>query len=189
MPSKDELARMDPHERAELMRTLAELAREDPFANWSLRVRRRLGLSFLTACCLFLIPWIVLLAVTLPRHYRAGQWGVAWTGFDVALLLALGGTALANLLRRQIMVAFMLITATLLCCDAWFDVMLSWGSSDAPVSVVTALLVELPIAALMLAGARRVTDYTVRALMRREGIEGPRPSLWRIRLIDVIDQE
>jgi hypothetical protein len=34
-----------------------------------------------------------------------------------------------------------------------------------------------------------VTDYTVRALMRREGVEGPRPPLSRIRLIDVIDPE
>jgi hypothetical protein len=180
---------MDPRERAELMRALAALAREDPFAERSLRVRRRLGITFLTAACLFLIPWIVLLALTLPRHYQAGQWGVAWTGFDIALLLGLGGTALASLLRRQIMVGFMIITATLLCADAWFDVMLSWGSSEAPLSIATALLVELPIAALMVAGARRVTDYTIRALMHRAGLTGHRPSLWRIRLIDIIDEE
>jgi hypothetical protein len=180
---------MDPHQRAELMRALAQLARQDPFDDRSVRVRRRLGITFLTACCLFLIPWIVVLAVTLPRHYQAGQWAAAWTGFDIALLLGLGGTALASLFRRQIMVALMLITATLLCCDAWFDVTLSWGSSEALVSVATALLVELPIAALLLAGARRVTDYTIRALMHREGFVGSRPALWRIRLIDVIDEK
>jgi hypothetical protein len=180
---------MDPRERTELMRVLAELAREDPFADRSIQVHRRFGLTFLTTCCLVLIPWTVLLAITLPMHYRAGQWDAAWTGFDIALLLGLGGTALANLLRRQIMVAFMLITATLLCCDAWFDVMLSWSSSEGPISIATALLLELPIAALLLAGARRVTDYTIRALMHREGVEGPRPPLWRIRLIDIIDTE
>ena len=184
----EELARMDPRERAELMRMLAQLARQDPFADPSVRVRRRLGITFLTACCLVLIPWIVWLAITLPGHYQAGQWATAWTGFDIALLLALGGTALANMRRRQIMVAFMLVTATLLCCDAWFDVTLSWGSPQAPASVATALLVELPMAVLLLAGARRVTAYTIRALMQREGHQGPRPPLWRIRLIDIIDE-
>lgn len=84
------------------------------------------------------------------------------------------------------MVTLMLVTATLLGCDAWFDVTLSWGSPDAVVSIADALLIELPIAALMLAGARRITDRTVRALMRREGFKGVRPSLLRIRLIDII---
>jgi hypothetical protein len=32
----------------------------------------RVGLSFLTACCLFLVPWIVPLAMTLPKHYCPG---------------------------------------------------------------------------------------------------------------------
>jgi hypothetical protein len=84
------------------------------------------------------------------------------------------------------MVPLMLVTATLLCCDAWFDVTLSWGSSEAAASVTDALLIELPIAVLMVAGARRITNRTVRALMRRAGVLGPRPPLWRLRLIDVI---
>lgn len=158
----------------------------DPLADRSIRVSRRLGLAFLTGCCLVLIPWIILLAVTLPQHYRAADWGVAWTGLDIAELLAFGATALASLLRRQVMVPLMLVTATLLCCDAWFDVTLSWGSSEAAASVAEALLIELPIAVLMVAGARRITDRTVRALMRRAGMQGPRPPLWRLRLIDVI---
>lgn len=189
LPSKDELARLNMSERAELMRTLAELGWEDPLADHSLRVRRRLGLAFLTGCCLVLIPWIVLLALTLPQHYRAGHWAVAWTGLDVAELLAFGATAVASLLRRQIMVALMVVTATLLCCDAWFDVTLSWGAPHAVVSVAEALLIELPIAALMLTGARRITNRTVRALMRREGIEGVQPPLRRVRLIDIIGRD
>jgi hypothetical protein len=180
---------MEPHERAELMRALANLAPEDPFADRSVRLSRRLGLTFLTGSCLFLIPWIVLLAVTLPRHYQAGQWEVAWTGLDIAELLAFAATALASLLRRQVMVAFMLVTATLLGCDAWFDVTLSWGTRQAPLSILSALLVELPIAGLMLAGARRVTGRTIDALMRRLGLQGNRPPLWRIRLISITDDE
>jgi hypothetical protein len=186
LPGKDELARLTMSERAELMRTLAELGWEDPLADHSVRVGRRLGLAFLAGCCLILIPWIVLLALTLPQHYRAGHWAVAWTGLDIAELLAFGATAVASLLRRQIMVALMVATSTLLCCDAWFDVTLSWGSPQALVSIAEALLVELPVAALMLAAARRIIDRTVRALMRREGIEGAPPPLRRIRLIDII---
>jgi hypothetical protein len=189
LPSKEELASLDPGERAELMRALADLGREDPLADRTIQVRRRLGLIFMTGCCLVLIPWIVLLALTLPQHYRAGQWAVAWTGLDIAELLAFGATALASLLRRQIMVGLMVVTATLLCCDAWFDVTLSWGSSEATASIADALLIELPIAALMILGARRITDWTLRALMRREGVEGTRPALWRVRLIDIIGKD
>lgn len=189
VPSKDELAGLTMSERAELMRTLAALGWEDPLADHSTRVTRRLGLAFLAGCCLVLIPWIVLLALTLPQHYRAGNWAITWTGLDIGELLAFGATAVASLLRRQVMVALMVVTATLLCCDAWFDVTLSWGSPGAVASVAEALLIELPIAALMLAGARRITDRTVRALMRREGIEGVQPPLRRIRLIDIIGRD
>jgi hypothetical protein len=189
LPSKEELAELEPRERAELMRALTDLAWEDPFAQRSVRVRRRLGLAFMTGCCVVLVPWIVLLAVTLPQHYRAGQWAVAWTGLDIAELLAFAATALASLLRRQVMLPLMLVTATLLCCDAWFDVTLSWGSSEAAASVADALLIELPVAALLVVGAYKITDWTMRALMRREGLEGVRPPLWRVRLIDLIGRD
>jgi hypothetical protein len=41
-----------------------------------------------------------------------------------------------------------LITGTLLCCDAWFDVLTSRGASDITQAVLSAVLIELPLAAL-----------------------------------------
>src|SRR2546423_1732213 len=83
----------------------------------------------------FLIPWTVLPAPTLPPHYKTGHWGIAWTGFDVALLVALGATAWAVWLRRQIAIVCALVTGTLLVCDAWFDLMFSWGAPDFWISI------------------------------------------------------
>ena len=40
------------------------------------------------------------------------------------------------------------VTGTLLCCDAWFDVLTSRGASDVAQAVASAVLVELPIAAV-----------------------------------------
>jgi hypothetical protein len=52
-----------------------------------------------------------LLAFTLPGNYTADQWFATWTGFDIALLTALAGTALAILRRRQVAIVGMLITS------------------------------------------------------------------------------
>jgi hypothetical protein len=40
------------------------------------------------------------------------------------------------------------ITGTLLCCDAWFDVLTSRGPSDIAQAAASALIIELPLAAL-----------------------------------------
>ena len=42
-----------------------------------------------------------------------------------------------------------IIAGTLLFCDAWFDVITSWGNRDHWVTVITALFAELPLAAFM----------------------------------------
>ena len=76
-----------------------------------------------------MVPWIVYLALTLPESYRAGNWAAVWVGFDVALVLVLLSTALAAWRRRQLMVPLLLVAATLLLCDAWFDVATSYGRS------------------------------------------------------------
>ena len=47
----------------------------------------------LTVASAVLIPWIVLLALTLPRHYVAGHWRLTWVGFDIILLASLAATA------------------------------------------------------------------------------------------------
>lgn len=185
--SRNDLRRMEPSERAALMRALAELSEEDPLDDPGHRRRRRLFIALTVGSSVWLVPWIVHLALTLPGNYTAEQWPATWTGFDVALLVALAATALAILRNRQVAIIGMLVTATLLVCDAWFDVMLSWGSDEFPLSVVTALGGELPLAALCFGAAHRLIRLTMHAAWTRSGLTGAEPPLTRVRLFALID--
>lgn len=117
---------------------------------------RRMLLVFLGAGAVFLVPWTVYLAQTLPDQYDIGQWRTAWVGFDVVLLTCFAAGAWLGLRRRRAAVPLLTATAALLCCDAWFDVMLDWTSPDRTTSVLLAVFAELPIAALLLLAARRL---------------------------------
>jgi hypothetical protein len=97
---------------------------------------------------LLLVPWIGYLAVSLPRRYVAHNWDRTWVGFDVLLLAMLLLTAVLGLRRRPLVVLTGFGTGLLLVCDAWFDVMTADGD-DIALSLATALVVELPLAALL----------------------------------------
>ena len=102
----------------------------------------------LLLCASVLIPWTGFLFATLPLHYTANHWRLAWGGFDVGLGVALAATALMVVRRSPFAEVTSTITATLLCCDAWFDVLTSRGSSDVAQAIASAVLVELPLAGL-----------------------------------------
>jgi chromate transporter len=110
-----------------------------------------------------LAGWTAYLALHLPGRYSAEHWDLAWVGFDTGLIIVLGYTAWAAWFRRQILVATALVAATLLVCDAWFDVVMSFGGRDQWVTVATALLVELPLAGFFVWLARRIMLRTVTA--------------------------
>jgi hypothetical protein len=67
-------------------------------------------------------------------------------------------------------------------CDAWFDVTLDFGSRGFTTSLVSALLVELPLAFLMFASAVRLVRATIQLVMQLSGVAGSPPPLWRIPL-------
>jgi len=62
--------------------------------------------------------------------------------------LALATTAVMVARRSPVAEVTATITRTLLCCDAWFDVLTSRGSSDIAQAAASALIIELPLAAL-----------------------------------------
>lgn len=94
------------------------------------------------------VPWIGYLAVTLPRHAVAEHYRGAWVGFDIGLVTTLALTATqAHLGNRRVALAAS-ATTTMLLVDAWFDVTTTPGGPDLLVSIVLALLVELPLAGL-----------------------------------------
>ena len=175
--------RLTPEQRRELARLLAPTLAVG-FADLTrTRARRRLLGSFLAVCCVVLVLWIVVLAVSLPDQHRAGAWRVAWTGFDVALLASLATTAWAALRGRQLLVLSALVAAVLLVCDGWFDVTMSWDSSEMMSSILSALVVELPLAGLLTFAAFRVLRITSTQLWRRAGNVGDPPPLHQLSLI------
>jgi hypothetical protein len=101
---------------------------------------------------------------------------------DLAELAAFAATAWASWHERQVLVLCMIVTGTLLCCDAWFDVMFNLGTRDVWMSLLSAAVLELPLAFLMFVGARRVLKMTFKVVMRLEGVTGKVPPMWRIPL-------
>jgi hypothetical protein len=103
-----------------------------------------------------MLPWIVYLVLNLPDEHHSREWKVAWVGFDIALLTGFGATAWLGWRRHRAAVPVTIATATLLCCDAWFDVTLDWSSSDRWLSLLSAVLVEVPLAVFLILRARHL---------------------------------
>jgi hypothetical protein len=96
------------------------------------------------------------LFAALPGHYVANHWQLAWGGFDLGLGLALAATAVLVARRSPFAEVTATITGTLLCCDAWFDVLTARGLADTAQAVISAVLIELPLAALCFWMARNL---------------------------------
>lgn len=182
MVDESDLQRMTAEERAELARALASLNARSLTPTPLGQRRRRALIAACLAGVLLLSIWIAVLDVKLPRDYRAGGWRAAWVGFDVGLLLVFAATAWAAWRRRQILIVCLIVLATLLCCDAWFDIALDWGTKGFMVSVLSAAVVELPLAVLALIGARRLLRLTIGRLELLSGFSGPVPAFWQVPL-------
>jgi hypothetical protein len=185
MLDEQELRSMSPQERLRLRQTLASLDERDLPASEAGERRRKILLAGIVVCCIVLAIWIGVLAVTLPRGYRAGGWRGAWVGFDLAELGAFVVTGWAAWKRRQILIMCLVVLATLLCCDAWFDVVLDARTKGFWFSLLSALLVELPLAAGAILLARRLLRTTNAMLLRSKGVCGPVPGLRKIPLAAV----
>jgi hypothetical protein len=113
---------------------------------------RRLRLALMVGGAIGLIPWIVFLMITLPANYVA-------LGFDVLLVAFMVTTAVLVFFRRQLVPLTAFTTGVLLICDAWFNVMTA-GPHGVWASALTATLVELPLAVILIATALRILRLT-----------------------------
>jgi len=111
------------------------------------RPRRWLALG-ITGAGVFLLPWLVYLAVSLPASTRAWHWPAAWAGLDSLEAAGLLATGLLLLRRDPRCCLAALPTAGLLLADAWFDVATSPPGAGELTSLAMALAVELPVAAV-----------------------------------------
>jgi hypothetical protein len=184
MITDDTVRQMSREERAALSRVLAALDDQLPALSAADGRRRRL-VVLLTGASAGLIPWIVLLAITLPHRYVAGHWTVTWVGFDIALLGCLTLTAWLAWRRRQSVVIFAFTTATLLSCDVWFDVTTASGRADTITAIASALLLELPLAALLFAVAHHLQYITLRRAQAAHGILDAPSALHKLPLFGV----
>ncbi len=125
-----------------------------------------------------MIPWMGYLASTLPLAEAGGAWRVAWVGFDVLLTAVLLMTAWMGFHRRQVAILGMLVAATMLIIDAWFDTTLSYGTHEQWGAILSAVLLEVPFAVFLAGTALGVLRRTSATVWRLRGHEGSPPSFW-----------
>ncbi len=166
-------------ERRNLLRQLVSNEQDSP-ARPGTSWKWELLLVLIIGGCIVLAAWIGYLAVSLPAFYRAGSWRGAWVGFDLALLGAFATTGWAAWRRRQILIICLIVLATLLLCDAWFDVVLDERTAGFLSALLSALLVEVPIAVIAVFVARRLLRLAICQVISYEGGTGPVPSLWKL---------
>ncbi len=182
MIDEDDLRQMSPEDRKHLARLLASIDEPHVLRDNRSRWRRRLSLLLFMGSCVVLAAWIAVLMLTLPKHYTASHWRGAWVGFDFALLAAFAATAWAAWRERPVLIILLTVTGTLLCCDAWFDVILDLGTRNIWMSAASAVFAELPLAFIMFTAARRLVRMSVGVVLQLEGITADVPPLWRIPL-------
>jgi hypothetical protein len=102
----------------------------------------------LAAVVIFLVPWSLYLTFTLPSRDVTLHYDLTWVGFDIALAASFAATAWAALRGSKWLVAFAAITGTMLCCDAWFDIVTSQAGFNLAEAITEAAVAELPLAAL-----------------------------------------
>jgi hypothetical protein len=168
--SDNDIAAMTPDQRRDLIRRLARPADEILPPRRVLRRVRDFRIALMVGSVVVLVPWIVYLGITLPRLYVAHNWDKTWVGFDVLLLVMLVATGVLGYLRRQMLSLTAFATGILLLCDAWFDVMTSHGS-EVPLSFAMAMLVELPLAVVLIFGGLQVMRVSAARLWHLEGGE------------------
>jgi hypothetical protein len=131
------------------MRELGEPLVEEKPEEEGVRVRPARWVTLLLGLtAVGLVPWTLYLTFTLPSRHLTVHYDLAWVGFDVALACVFAATTLAALRRSHWLVPLAAVTATMLCCDAWFDIVTSRGGGDRWEAVAEAVFAELPLAAL-----------------------------------------
>jgi hypothetical protein len=171
-----QIASLTPAQRRELITRLEQPLSDVIDPVYLSRVRRiRLGLMIGGAIAM--IPWLVYLSMTLPENYVAHNWPVTWVGFDILLVGFMLATAVLGYLRRLVLLFAAFTSGVLLICDAWFDMMTA-GPEDVWLSMITALLFEVPLGIFMIAGAQRIMRLT----MMRLWLLDPGMRLWHLPL-------
>ncbi|MET8247694.1 hypothetical protein ABZV31_26790 [Streptomyces sp. NPDC005202] len=83
---------------------------------------KRWTLILLGSAAVLLVPWMVVLAPTLPASTRVHNWSLAWIGLDVLMATGCAATALLGLRGDSRARLTASATASVAILDAWFDI-------------------------------------------------------------------
>ncbi|WP_089099134.1 hypothetical protein [Streptomyces hyaluromycini] len=87
-----------------------------------MRRLKRWALILLGSSAVLLVPWMVVLAQTLPTRTEVHNWSLAWIGLDVLMAAGCAATAVLGLrgdARARLTAS---ATASVAVLDAWFDI-------------------------------------------------------------------
>lgn len=115
-----------------------------------------------------LVPWVLYVSLTLPVQYEVHNWRYTWVGFDLFLAALMALTAYCGWRRKQVVMPLSFATGVLLACDAWFDVMTA-APAERGGSLLSAGLLEWPLAFVMIAGSLRLLRGGTAQLSPRRG--------------------
>ncbi|SPM33298.1 hypothetical protein MRAB57_1102 [Mycobacterium rhizamassiliense] len=155
----EQIAALTPEQRRELITRLEQPLSDVVDLAFLARVRR-IRVSLTAGGSLVMLPWVGYLSTTLPQNYVVHNWPLTWVGFDVLLMAFMVATAVLGYLRRQLLIPAAFTTGVLVICDAWFDIMTA-GPRDFWLSVLTALLIEVPLGAFMIISGLRLIRLTM----------------------------
>ena len=102
----------------------------------------------LLACGFGMVPWLFVLAATLPGSTGVPHWSMAWVGLDA--MEAAGLVTTGWLLRREDPRRGLtaMATSALLVTDAWFDITTSASGASLIEAIAMAVFAEIPMAVL-----------------------------------------
>ncbi|MEU6771131.1 hypothetical protein [Streptomyces sp. NPDC046759] len=97
-----------------------------------MRPSKKWALVGLGAAAVLLVPWMVVLALTLPGSAEVDHWPLAWIGLDVLMTAGCATTAVLGLRGDPKAALTASATAAVAVLDAWFDV--TTAGSGAPLA-------------------------------------------------------
>ena len=113
---------------------------------------------------------VILIRFSLPHRQTSANYDIAWAGFDVFLFVGLAGTSVTVLRRSPWMAVWGGAVAALLFTDAWFDVVTSDDTRRVVMALLSAVVVELPLALIcfwLALSTEKVRRRAYRLLWRR----------------------
>jgi hypothetical protein len=100
---------------------------------------KRWTLVVLGAAAVLLVPWMVVLGLTLPADTEVRNWSLAWIGLDVLMAAGCATTALLGLRGDPRARLTASATAAVAVLDAWFDITTARPGTDLTQAVACAV--------------------------------------------------